>query len=1491
MARSRSSLSSDFYDLSRELATARRNAARRDATRGDAARRDEIRARYVPELDVDVDLGLSCPPEVLDDWSLPSESQCRSLIPFGDKGTIVNINELGGIVQIAKFLNRGENGMFSVESNLISEPLLHDTRDRQFEEAIGNSHLAFGLQLDFGTEIEQQAVAFLHDRWPMLGSRFYDISVIMQFLVEQGIVYQQCLLSNRSAEEATIDFKLETETCIYELDYHDSDLPFNYLNRNFQIPGPQGLNRVLVKELGSGPEAVQNVTQLFFDGKPINPETTSITIPGHATREILVAYKLQIAHAEKAAAESLTIRYFDVSQFLRHQNNQRWVVSKDKRWNFVFRRHLEHLLSVAAVPLDPDNNNSPIVFVPGTVSASEPKVEYDMDILHFLLSASVMLADDCSVDQELKTKLQRRIQNICRRYLEHKSAFALTRRLYPKAMGNWFVGRTRIGLALSGAVQFVNLLRYVKTYPEEMGTVLDMVRVSLQIWIQDLNDSRDPRTSLWCRTTKRNVRKYRLADNLLIWKAFRSLQLIVEQANSSIDGADTRIDYINKTLVEAVWPAELQSVIRDSFIVATDNKRNAKAFATSRSNQQDRFLFYSTDAIYYECLQWGFFNDHTSRNAWNQTTEAQIKDQEKSWVKPERYLLAIIAGRYGHPIGTSTSANDLASRARQILTESVSSSGLFARRLEKITKRPLYFSHPNPKGSWILLEEANRQMSQVSREYMRLDPVNGDYAPDKSGSKAFSLRKRTGRKLAFDPQMVTNMQDEWLFPYPEFMDFQPAYAVAYEDDLDADSFMSQEDPEDLRAKQRSAYIRDKILLEVRNIMNDHYVSKTLIKGAQMYYQEGGRPNPRPSMSDVYIVNIARNESEGRRRKRRETKIYARLSCLRLETLLREKRTSAVARKRLIYVQERGRGKEFAEIACTIYLALPDQERKCISEFIERYKRFGRFFSDKTDFAQNAWETEIHLPFYKMHSWTAQDAESLHRTYGSGITIMVPGRRPKIISEVIISFRFVGDMFDKYWTSYVLVHLGRPSNVRQSSWFQFNGRAGEDEDFHQHYQRKVLELCIFQQMTKEATISTDDIINLIEARIGEGAINLIGGPTEDSLRDDLASSCPKLQQTLRLIKENLRANLALADRWIGRDSQAGTERPRWTEKDETRCREKITKESILITRNIDRMKSQLERVDNILKEIENFLLYHNSDKQLREAKQATQQAEDVRLFTYVTIIFLPLSFASSLFSMGGTPNSSTISTMAQTSVVALSITLILLLNFKLLNRHLQGLGNKLNKLAIEQMQKSVFSTWKPVAKDLEESRKRRIRRTEVPEKHESRWWYIWFCLAVITSELPARCITSAVFAVRELKESKTRDWPTSRYVFLGARMLGGLIFVPWLVTVFPMLWLYGFFQINEELIWVMARNTEAPSYNDSDSDSDGAATVTGLDATDTAMTTFDAKVAHRDMVRWLTHPAGIGLRGFRLRNYTDDAELVHDSLRRFNSEAGSTHEES
>ncbi|KKO99978.1 hypothetical protein THAR02_07922 [Trichoderma harzianum] len=169
-----------------------------------------------------------------------------------------------------------------------------------------------------------------------------------------------------------------------------------------------------------------------------------------------------------------------------------------------------------------------------------------------------------------------------------------------------------------------------------------------------------------------------------------------------------------------------------------------------------------------------------------------------------------------------------------------------------------------------------------------------------------------------------------------------------------------------------------------------------------------------------------------------------------------------------------------------------------------------------------------------------------------------------------------------------------------------------------------------------------------------------------------NSLYKIQEVLQEVEDDLNENLAKMQLWKSRQDGRGLDKPRWTLKDEyryggaisrlqasndfymeelVRCRAKILAFNLQITRDIEAARSDWEM----------------------------RTTNDVRLFTYVTVVFLPTSFATGVFSMSETPSRHMLFSMMITAVVALLVTTIALINAKTLNGMLRYIRDSIQQV--------------------------------------------------------------------------------------------------------------------------------------------------------------------------------------------------------------------
>lgn len=444
------------------------------------------------------------------------------------------------------------------------------------------------------------------------------------------------------------------------------------------------------------------------------------------------------------------------------------------------------------------------------------------------------------------------------------------------------------------------------------------------------------------------------------------------------------------------------------------------------------------------------------------------------------------------------------------------------------------------------------------------------------------------------------------------------------------------------------------------------------------------------------------------------------------------RTFDSAKKRLIELTS-----FHQDLPLICWLTSPPEQKVQFLEFFRRHGSSESSFGERVDWKANMWETELHLGFFQL--LTKED----NKTYppplldhqGQFHIRKMPSLSQTSssveITPVTTSFRFVGDLRDQVWTCHFLTSVARDDGFTGlvNEYTDGNGEPTAI-DFHQEKmaQRKILEMAYVDRILIEIAQSCEEILiafgkelDVLEAR----------DPQNESFEfiHNYSRLHSKTGEILRDVLKLLDRSVRTVEEWEKREVSRDV-RSRWSQKDETRYGSKLVHLARKCKIGMQQVRVQRELLEEQRKLAEqrhsNFVNYMS----LQAARTSSQSAEDVRLFTYVTIIFLPLSFSSSLFSMGGAPAGSTVSIMVPTTAIALAVTILALANMKILDRNLSFWTYKMNASARRKMEASEYSwgfPWKKISKELEEAAELRLAKPE-NETHlpaQSRWWYILF----------------------------------------------------------------------------------------------------------------------------------------------------------------------
>ena len=525
------------------------------------------------------------------------------------------------------------------------------------------------------------------------------------------------------------------------------------------------------------------------------------------------------------------------------------------------------------------------------------------------------------------------------------------------------------------------------------------------------------------------------------------------------------------------------------------------------------------------------------------------------------------------------------------------------------------------------------------------------------------------------------------------------------------------------------------------------------------------------------------------------------------------RTPELGKKRLIELPYCS-----ADSALACWLSASRLEKPFLLEFFRRHTVAHNYFGERAHQLGNIWETEFHLAFYQFVDSRDVYQKDSRQLQGRPrlrelptLSATDPRRR---FTAAAIGFRFVGDLRDRFWTCHFVARNYRGdgfTNVVDDKRSNWGYRYTQEERFlnEKLHQRRVLEATYIDRATWEMKVSVGDILDFMNKELRTHDTR---DPQNESF--ELIYNRSRLYfraaELLRDMSQRQEIAINTITEWENREETWGV-RSRWSRKDEERFGEKIRELNRQIRINVQQLKAQRNRVQDQLR----FAEHRHTDligyMQLREARTSTRSAEDVRLFTYVTIIFLPLSFSSSLFSMAGTPESGTIVTMIEVTVVALAITLLSLANMKLLDRYWTFWVNTVNSNARKKMKQSNHSWpvhWTDVSHELEEAAQRQLSKTDY-ERHlpaESRWWYFWFWVSYLMVEIPAAQVSNAIAA--------WKNRPSANKLELAFKTLIGLGFAPTCLLIFAVQFFVNASVGLARLLWAMGGHWSKRLFDDS-----------------------------------------------------------------------------
>lgn len=716
---------------------------------------------------------------------------------------------------------------------------------------------------------------------------------------------------------------------------------------------------------------------------------------------------------------------------------------------------------------------------------------------------------------------------------------------------------------------------------------------------------------------------------------------------------------------------DVQKTMLQRFTTETDSPRQ-RMLAVTRSPRQTRFLLHARDtALFYD--QGGFLLADTAfKGLWEKTLSSQVlheENEDTTWENALRFALGILVASSGFRLNKRSSI-DLMRYSTQALLRSCCHNGFIGSELVAGTHAPLLFTDENDRDyyyhasfeiPYILLTNAQRidedfvetttkvqsnvqqqAPHSVTAQEEKLPQLDESLAallirllqPTNTSSQSLDIEKLRHavnktqanfmkKEIPFgsliDARNIINIDEEWLYSYPEFL-------------LTRDM---KQPSDEFRLLERS----DERVLQIDNM---GYIVE---KGSTNYQSsEKARKGQEFAENTVtFVANAPKQKRRSKRDKRQqgEPATATMRNNKGLWSVIGKKRTPEIAKKRFIWLPHPN-----TETAFLCWLASTESEKPEISLFFDRHLKYEHHFWDSTTRSLNIWQTELHLSFYTLvHIQTPRHVgipDQVHVPFPSG---------SMELRRASMGFRFDGDLFDRYWTCHFVQYVPcweapvgskpdysskdngdsapgsiDPKTIPAHKWdFEFDEDAfGRFKEKH-WWQRKVLELYLLKRILDLVIENSAKILDEVKKELGiksdTASFSTLNSEAYASSKDNWK----RFELILQGVDEDLTSVLKTLEQWKIREKERAPEEPRWTRNDERKYRSHINKFRGFTERQVWLLEMQRDRVRKLRDTLDTSMEKIRTDLELK-------REENIRYFTYVTVIFLPLGFAASFYSM-------------------------------------------------------------------------------------------------------------------------------------------------------------------------------------------------------------------------------------------------------------------
>lgn len=925
----------------------------------------------------------------------------------------------------------------------------------------------------------------------------------------------------------------------------------------------------------------------------------------------------------------------------------------------------------------------------------------------------------------------------------------------------------------------------------------------------------------------------------LVWKD-EEIQWMTYLNNSDALGIDpNQLEERFGKIAKRLSPSDAQRGILQRFTTENEISRK-RMLAMTRSPRETRFLFHARDTALFYGQDCNFFLPGSSfEELWANTIEAQIhhnENQDAEWDNSIRYALGIVAGCRGSTLN-ERSARDLVMKCVGVLINISGHNGFFPGQLDEATKEPnLFYSgeerdfyyHADFEINYILLTHARdinqtfeatgttpsqrfkfasiksagdrenqparhlqpqgldvpkettaqpkiqNQVNEYSR--YRFSPMARQLEPhlNVDSQHNLTMKKAIPFNTLIDATSIISIEEEWLYHYPHFLSGSGIdITEQIMRRIDA-SQSSGNDEHDNSISATSQPSRDAVGGVIGQEIDEYRKLK------RKFSTPSG---PKSSDTMIFVVDTPKQKHLGKREKKsfEDMKWVQMYNNQGLHARLSAPRTAEKAKKRFIWLP-----KANAETALLCWAASPEQEKAEISLFFDRHSKYEKHFWDDTTMVLNTWQTELHLSFYVLVDPTTPRYESLPPLTADPF----PGRPTWKIHRASMSFRFDGDFFDRYWTCHFIEHI--PCRSFEVIWpFPFDS-SGKHEH-KQWWQRKVLELYFLGDILREISRGAEDILSEVRQELGVGESTLSLPILNSEAYSSSKDNWHRFEQILHAVEEDLTSNLDTLQKWTSREKDRGQEKPRWTRSDERKYRGAINKYRGSTERQIRDLGIYRDKIRKLKDTLATSMQKIRDDRELH-------RNENIRYFTYVTVIFLPLGFAASFYSMNGAPPDALMISLVKFAAAAFAVTVGLLASAKTLflavdvvvvplRRLRAQAGLAMEKYSRSTMEDSLLMKWMKNLGESDEEEERQPSDGQAKAAEHADWndveFEFWspfmFWVAYIFFEIPARRV---LLAISELTSGSFSPQ-------VVGNVLLGFVFMP----IFALAWLTNIFCLN------------------------------------------------------------------------------------------------